>query len=98
MFGFSSFAELPFATGSVVTYATTTGVEATGQLGTVSIVGKAVVSPTGVQATGFIGNVLIWSLIPDGQNPNWAAINDGQTPNWTAVNDGQTVTWVEVIT
>jgi len=59
MFGFSSFAEIPFATRS---------------------------------------NVLIWSLIPDGQTPNWAAINDGQTPNWTAVNDGQTVTWVEVIT
>jgi len=98
-FGFSTFSGAPFADlGSVSITINVTGVEATGAVGTVSVVAKAVVSPTGVSATGYIGNVLVWGQIVPNQTPNWQNINDSQTPGWQLVNDGNTVVWVEVIT
>ena len=42
------------------------------------------------------GGVLIWSLVPDNQNPNWGPIQDGQTPGWTPVNDTQSSGWAPI--
>ena len=62
-----------------------TGVAATGSVGTVTTVAKAVVSPTGIAATGQVGQVLVWGSVVPNQNPNYTTTNPTQSPNWTDI-------------
>ena len=73
-----------------------TGLSATGQVGTPTVIAKANFTLTGVSATGEVGSVMIWSLIPDAQNPNYAIIDDDQTPNYAIIDDSQTPHWDEI--
>jgi hypothetical protein len=71
--------------GSTVpyTYANPTGVEASGQTGSVTVVPNSIITLTGVSATGGIG------IVSTLANSQWFAVNDNQTPNWVPVNDSQ---------
>jgi hypothetical protein len=62
-----------------------TGLQAQCRVGAVLVSAGATAFLTGVSATGQVGNVLIWSVINDGQNPNWSDINDTQTPTWVEI-------------
>ena len=61
-----------------------------------SVIGEANFILTGLSASGEVGSVLIWSLIPDAQNPNYVIIDDNQTPNYNTVTDSQTPNWDEI--
>tara|TARA_R100001082_G_C4359178_1_gene158428 strand:+ start:548 stop:1342 length:795 start_codon:yes stop_codon:yes gene_type:complete len=50
------------------------GVEATGQIGNVSVSLSAVATVTGVEGTLYTTTVLIWSVVDTNQNPNWTEI------------------------
>ena len=50
------------------------GVEATGQIGDVSVLLSAVAVVTGVEGTLHTTTVLIWSVVDTNQNPNWTEI------------------------
>jgi hypothetical protein len=74
----------------------TTGVSATGAIGTVLI---SIEKPlTGVFATGQIGVVLIggWLIIPDMQTPNWTGIPGAAGPVWEDIDTDVVSTWHEV--
>lgn len=51
-----------------------TDVTATGQIGSVTFIGSATVTPSGVVAVGLIGQINIWGPINDYQNANWQSV------------------------
>ena len=69
------------------------GVQAVGQVGTVSNRAGANVYLTGVQAVGIVGQVLVWGQIPDNQDPNWTNINDNSSSGWVQVVDNAVENW-----
>jgi hypothetical protein len=51
-----------------------TGVQATGQVGSVTVTADAIINVTGVYATGVVGPVLVYGRIIPDQDPNWKNI------------------------
>ena len=76
MFSDSSFAANPFSTAGLSQLVFVTGVQGSGQVGTVSIKVADYIIPVGVSGTGAVGTVFI---------RGWTMINDQQTPNWTNI-------------
>ena len=88
MFGSSAFGASAFgATGQLDVTVSLTGVQGTGQIGTVANRGSAVVYPTGVVGYGRVTRPLVWGKIVPGQNANW-----------TTMTVGNNVVWVEIPT
>jgi hypothetical protein len=75
-----------------------TGLTATGQVGTATVVAGCKVIVTGVQAAALVTTPLVWSVINDNQTPNWTPVNDTQTDSWVQVNDGNNVVWTQIPT
>jgi len=73
-----------------------TGLQVTGNVGTVTVSGDANVTVTGVSATGQLGNVFIWSQITPSQNPSWGGITPSQSPNWIETIPSQTPNWTDI--
>jgi hypothetical protein len=99
MFGFSSFAETPFASLAVRStdvVVTVTGVSATALVGNVTVSIPVTVPVTGVYATTYLGIVNVWGIIIPIQNPNWVPVDDTQSGGWTPVSTLQTSNWVLV--
>ena len=88
--------------------AAVTGLSATGQVGTVSVVTDQIFSVTGVSATGQLGNV---SLSTDqiilvvgvsgtglvGTSLVWSVIDDNQNANWQNIDARQLVPVISAI-
>lgn len=85
-----------FTSGGGDIVVSVTGVQAQGQVGTVTVTTGAIV-PTGVQALGLIGYVNVWGLVPNTQNPNWTDVVDTQISGWTPVPTVQGPNWTQVI-
>jgi hypothetical protein len=77
-----------------------TGVQATSNLNTVTIVIriKCNVFPIGVQAQGIASRALVWGPIPDNPGTTWNNITNPNTATWTQIVDGNTVQWVQIPT
>ena len=73
-----------------------TGYGLTSNLGNVTTIAKANVTPTSVLATGFVGSVLIWSRIDDSQSSNFSEITDTQTPGWVEIDESEAASWEDV--
>jgi hypothetical protein len=70
-----------------------TGVQAVGQVGTVTTQANANIYLTGVQAQGIIGQVLVWGQIPDVPDPGWTNINNSGTSGWSQIPDNAVTDW-----
>ena len=69
---------------------------ANGDIGSVTVLGKANIVPDGVSGTGEVGKVLVWSLIDDTQTKNYANINTDQSSSFAEISETQTPNWEEV--
>ena len=97
MFGFSSFAESPFASLAVQgTDVVVTGVSATAVVGDVTVTISVAIPVTGVYATTYLGIVNVWGIIIPIQNPDWAPVDDSQGGSWTPVSTLQTPNWTPI--
>jgi hypothetical protein len=65
----------------------TTGVLASGSVGTIAGVSRTI-ALTGVAASGTVGNVVAvyWKLIDDSQTANWGLIDTSETNDWVLIN------------
>ena len=71
MLGFTPFASAPFASAGAVDVAVDlTGVQATGQVGTVAVTADVDVPVTGLSATGQVGTVVV-TAVTTGANTIW---------------------------
>ena len=62
-----------------------TGLAVTGSVGSVTTIGKAIVTLVGVEGTTGTPEINVWGLIDDSQDPSWANVSDTQNPNWEEV-------------
>lgn len=65
-----------------------TGVNASGEVGSVQTKQGTTFNVNGVACTGVVSNlfsVFIWSQVNTNQTPAWAPVTDAQSPNWTQI-------------
>lgn len=65
-----------------------TGVNASGEVGSVQTKQGTTFGVNGVEGTGVVGNsfsVFIWSQVNTNQSSAWAPVADAQSPNWTQI-------------
>ena len=84
MLGFNAISEVAIAQlpGAFVPLS---GVNGTSAVGSVTTIGKAIVTLVGVEGTTGTPEINVWGLIDDSQDPSWANVSDTQNPNWEEV-------------
>ncbi len=80
--------------GAVVTFQAITGVEGTGDVGTVTFSMSVVVAISGVDAAGSVGTITGygWGVVPD-SSESWTPVSD-TSENWSDLADNS-ITWQE---
>ena len=80
--------------GAVLTLQDITGIEGTGEVGTISFSMSVVVEISGVSLSGLTGTLIGfgWGVVPD-SSESWTPVSD-TSENWTDLADNS-ITWQE---